>query len=154
MRKRGISPLIATVLLIGFTIALAVIIFFWINSFTEERIGKTKEIVEAELSCVTGIDIGIYEACVDSSGVHLTLENRKNNDIDGFIVRFESDQSTEAEVLEVDKKLGGLELAIMTLEPERIIIPDTVFIVPKLSLGGKVALCQEKAIEAYVTPGC
>ncbi|MBU1246318.1 MAG: archaellin/type IV pilin N-terminal domain-containing protein [Nanoarchaeota archaeon] len=33
MGKRGISPLIATVLLIGFTIVLAALVFRWGDSF-------------------------------------------------------------------------------------------------------------------------
>jgi flagellin-like protein len=40
MNKRGVSPVIATVLLIGIVIALGVIVFFWFSSFTQEAITK------------------------------------------------------------------------------------------------------------------
>lgn len=39
-QKRGVSPVIATVLLIGIVIALGVIVFFWFSSFTQEAITK------------------------------------------------------------------------------------------------------------------
>lgn len=40
MNRRGVSPVIATVLLIGIVIALGVIVFFWFSSFTQEAITK------------------------------------------------------------------------------------------------------------------
>jgi len=40
MDKKGVSPVIATVLLIGVVIALSIIVFFWFKSFTQETITK------------------------------------------------------------------------------------------------------------------
>jgi|SRR5271157_1143271 len=40
MNKRGVSPVIATVLLIGIVIALALIVFLWFKSFTQEAVTK------------------------------------------------------------------------------------------------------------------
>ncbi len=40
MEKRGVSPVIATVLLIGMVIALALIVFIWMGAFVEETITK------------------------------------------------------------------------------------------------------------------
>ncbi|MFZ1971018.1 MAG: archaellin/type IV pilin N-terminal domain-containing protein [Candidatus Nanoarchaeia archaeon] len=40
MNKRGVSPVIATVLLIGIVIALGLIVFFWFKSFTQEAVTK------------------------------------------------------------------------------------------------------------------
>ena len=150
--KRGISPLIATVLLIGFTIALAAIIFSWISSFTEERAGKTAEIVKSEVGCATSIEIGVEKACVDGTGIHFILENRENNDIEGFVVRLE--QGDNADVIEVDQRLGALEVTNIDILPQNINIPESAVIVPKLKVDGKVALCQEKAIEVFITQGC
>ncbi|HLC37759.1 MAG TPA: archaellin/type IV pilin N-terminal domain-containing protein [Candidatus Nanoarchaeia archaeon] len=152
--KRGISPLIATVLLIGFTIALAAIIFSWISSFTEERASKTAEIVKSEVGCATSIEVGVEKACVDSTGVHFTLENRKNNDISGFVVRLESTTDPNVDVIEVDQRLGALEVTNVDVVPLSLSIPESALIVPKLSINGKVALCQEKAIEVFITQGC
>ena len=152
--KRGISPLIATVLLIGFTIALAAIIFSWISSFTEERAGKTAEIVKSEVSCATSIEVGVEKACVDSTGIHFIFENRENNDINGFVVRLESTKDSDVDVIEVDQKLGALEVINVDLVPQNLAIPESALIVPKLSIDGKVALCQEKAIEVFITQCC
>jgi len=40
MKKRGVSPVIATVLLIGIVIALALMVFMWMSAFVKETITK------------------------------------------------------------------------------------------------------------------
>ena len=49
--KRGVSPLIATVLIIGFTVALAAIIFTWGQSFVRETTQQTADSTEQSLTC-------------------------------------------------------------------------------------------------------
>ena len=39
--KKGISPLVATVLLIGFVIVIAVTVWFWYRGIVEEQAQKT-----------------------------------------------------------------------------------------------------------------
>jgi flagellin-like protein len=50
MKKKGVSPIIATVLLIGMVVALALIIFVWIRSFTRETVTKFED-ENIELAC-------------------------------------------------------------------------------------------------------
>lgn len=49
--KRGISPIIATVLLLGFSVALATTIFLWMSGHTEKMSESTVEYVEGEMQC-------------------------------------------------------------------------------------------------------
>ena len=49
MKKKGVSPVIATVLLIGIVIILAAIIFLWARGFVAEKAQKFERAVE--LSC-------------------------------------------------------------------------------------------------------
>ena len=41
--KKGISPLIATVLLVAFVILIAVLIWFWWDNVIKDQISKTDE---------------------------------------------------------------------------------------------------------------
>jgi flagellin-like protein len=50
MKKKGVSPVIATILLVGMVIALALIIFVWMRSFTRETITKFED-ENIELAC-------------------------------------------------------------------------------------------------------
>jgi len=47
--KKGVSPVIATVLLIGIVVVIGLIIFFWIRGITEETVEKFDK--NAELVC-------------------------------------------------------------------------------------------------------
>ena len=50
MKKKGVSPVIATILLVGMVIALALIVFVWMRAFAKETITKF-EGENIELSC-------------------------------------------------------------------------------------------------------
>lgn len=50
MKRKGVSPVIATVLLVGMVIALALIVFIWMRSFTQETITKFGD-ENIELAC-------------------------------------------------------------------------------------------------------
>ena len=45
-QKKGVSPVIATVLLISIVVVLALIIFFWFRSFTKEAVLKFDKNIE------------------------------------------------------------------------------------------------------------
>lgn len=74
--KRGLSPVIATVLLIVMVIALALIVFLWIRSFTQESLTKFGTNVDQVCSSVQ------FEASY-SSGT-LELSNTGNVPIYSF----------------------------------------------------------------------
>jgi len=57
MNKKGISPLIATVLLIGFTVVMGVLVFNWVGNLIEGTQKTTGSQVESTLKCA-GVDVG------------------------------------------------------------------------------------------------
>jgi flagellin-like protein len=55
--KKGISPLIAEVLLIGFTVAVASIIILWVTGFTKTSTKTISSQAETQMACTyAGID--------------------------------------------------------------------------------------------------
>ncbi|MBT4630788.1 hypothetical protein HOC06_01015, partial [Candidatus Woesearchaeota archaeon] len=40
MKKRGVSPLVATVILVAIVIIIALLLWFWYNNFLEEQRDK------------------------------------------------------------------------------------------------------------------
>lgn len=71
--KRGISPVIATVLLIALVIVLALLVFLWFRSMTQEAVTKFNN-ENIELVCSkTQIS-----ASYDSTNKELTITNEKN----------------------------------------------------------------------------
>ncbi len=55
LAKKGISPLIATVLLIGFTMAVAAILASWATTFSAGRVSELEKTAVAESRCRGGV---------------------------------------------------------------------------------------------------
>ena len=70
MMKKGLSPVIATVLLISIALVLALIIFMWARNFVSEKIQKFSEPVENACDQIS------FEA--EAHGGKIDLVNRGN----------------------------------------------------------------------------
>jgi len=102
INKKGISPLIVTVLLIGFTIVLAALVIRWgselVSSLTQEQSCQN----EATISCTSNVEFEISTASIDDDDneaslnqfVSLNLVSNGNKDIlGGYIVRVHTDDN-------------------------------------------------------------
>ncbi|HLD13038.1 MAG TPA: archaellin/type IV pilin N-terminal domain-containing protein [Candidatus Nanoarchaeia archaeon] len=85
MNKKAISPLIATVLLIGFTIALAVIVTNWGLNYVKGTTDRTSQQTEEALSCINNLDFEITDvSCEDNT---ITVDNKGSNTIEALTFR-------------------------------------------------------------------
>ncbi len=93
-KKKGISPLIATVLILGFTVALAAVIMVWGNRFTTTIQKQTEETSTTTLSCATDVDLEIVNVCNDTTSTltvpfyKITASNNQAGKINRIIMRF------------------------------------------------------------------
>src|SRR3989339_885461 len=85
--KKGISPLIATVLIIGFTVALAAIIMTWGTKFTRDVQKSTDESAKANVACAQDVVLNIQSVCEDTTGYKIIVANDGNEDIIKFNAR-------------------------------------------------------------------
>lgn len=87
MNKKGISPVIATVLLITIALILAVIIFLWARNFIGEKVQKFGEPIENSCSEIS------FDADVSLSDGNLALDvvNKGNIPLYGIEVRMKED---------------------------------------------------------------
>ncbi len=77
MKKRGISPLIATVLLIGFVVIIAASVYLWYGDIVKGEILKRGAMADIEADCASVIDIDVSDADFLSSTdeVSVTVRN-------------------------------------------------------------------------------
>jgi flagellin-like protein len=90
--KKGISPLIATVLIIGMVVSASAIVFLWAKEFQKQLIEKEGAASLSALSCAT--DIAIDALRHDTSTNTITVENKGRGKIDGFRI-FVDDSFTD-----------------------------------------------------------
>ncbi len=95
MGKKGISPLIATVILIGFTIVLAAVVIRWGGDFINETTETTTCESDLATICATQLNLEIVGAGVSITGIdgnsdilgkNITIRNNADYLIDSFTV--------------------------------------------------------------------
>jgi len=87
MEKRGISPLIATVLLIGFTIVLAAVVMRWGGEFVRTTTEQTACETDVATTCI-GVRFSIDNVVFDDvNGANITISSNTDQPIDGFRIK-------------------------------------------------------------------
>jgi flagellin-like protein len=84
--RKGISAIIATVLLIAFTVAVAGILSSWLTSFTTSSTQTVKSQSDAELTCSYG---GISLSSLKYSGGYLSgnIDNTRTISLGGLTIQ-------------------------------------------------------------------
>lgn len=143
--KKGISPLIATVLLIGLSVALAAVVITWGLEFVKSSTGEVDKKTEEALKCATQLDFAITGAVCEQGVV--TVQNNGNIDIMNLTFRLytggDVNPFTEAGIPFLGVKQYTMDLTGVS----KIEAVATVH-----GASGKAILCKD-AIESY-TAGC
>ena len=86
--KKGISPLIATVLLVGFVIAIAALLWMWWGNIVKEQAEKTAAQSQGKMVCSSEVGFSVTDAsCYNSTHILLYLENKGITKIDDFRIQ-------------------------------------------------------------------
>ena len=152
MKKKGISPLIATVLILGFTVALAAVIMTWGTSFTKKMQESTEETSDVQITCATDVIFDVKSACEDvGSGdgfYKVTIANNGNINIDKFQVRLY--QSADAVTTkEYNFNATGIGITAFGIESQSIdsgLGADSVKkieAIPVITVEGKTITCAQ-----------
>lgn len=112
--KRGVSPVIATVLLVALVLVLAVIIFMWSKAFISESVQKNGESARNVCGSVT-LDISSVRS---PSGDALTLQivNRGSIPVYGLEVKSSSGASSTQNAYDVSVDVGGSALQSIPIQ--------------------------------------
>ncbi|MDD5133601.1 MAG: type IV pilin [Candidatus Nanoarchaeia archaeon] len=129
MNKKAISPLIATVLIIGFTIVLAAVVLQWAGGFVKNLTAEQEKTVNLQTACM-GMNLEITSAKLTNPTVNtvttgtLTVKVANNNaekELAGAIVLIET--ATERITGDADTTNAN---TIPILGSKDIIIPTTI----------------------------
>ncbi|MAG50105.1 hypothetical protein CL621_00510 [archaeon] len=91
-KKRGISPLITAILLLGLVISLVTVVIVWSQRNIKSTMGKAEE-SQVKLSCVTDVGFDIIDACYTSIAndevIQIKIKNNKDKPLNsGFMLMF------------------------------------------------------------------
>ena len=119
-QKRGVSPLIATVLLIAFAVALGAIVMTWGENYVRTTADFAKTQSDVQLQCTSDVyfsvnDVSYYVNATDGladtldGGLNITIENNRAKTIKGFmfVVRDEDGRGITADFTSTKKNASN-----------------------------------------------
>ncbi len=157
MKKKGISPLIATVLLIGFTIVLAAVVMRWGGEFVRTTTEETACETDIASAC---IDTRVSLESAEDSGetVNVVITSNSDQTIDGFrIVLWEGTITIATEEPQpIDGELtpyNSLSYQVTYSDnPDIVDGIDKVEVFPVITIGDcPSGACTESGAEGTVT---
>ncbi len=158
IKKRGMSSLVSTVLLVTSAIAIAILIFVWISHSIEEETEKSTDVGTTEQIC-KNIEIKIKEVSrtINPNTILVTVENLKNRKITALRIRLES--ANEVEMKKIEGEIEGYQSKTFEVTTTSIylgktkikVIPEIILEKPEIK-SAEVGwwLCSNKAVEAVL----
>jgi len=145
MNKRGISPLIATVLLIGFVIVLGALLWIFLSGQVIQF--QEKEAAKCSVTDAANTKISVSSCTPDVDIITLMVSNQGQGTIDGFRIRmFAGD--TGVSVMQADTFEPGDSREFGVRTDELGSLPDKAEVFPFIiKEGGSVAVCDDNKIE-------
>ena len=168
MSKNGVSPLIATVLIIGFTVALAAIIITWGGRFVQQAQEDVDIRSKVSLAC-SRLNFKITKVECDDNGASspvpifkintVSLSSNTDQDISGFKVRT-TDANGDVFVTDKTESLNAFDDQVIMVYQDTLqgtvgnpvtshIKVTTIEAIPKITLPGLSEEICQAAIEKY-----
>src|SRR3989344_3325796 len=150
LNKRGISPLIATVLIIGFTIALAAVIISWGQTFTRQIQQETETSSNEQIACATEVVFDVTNGCqiVAGNQVKVIVKNDGSRIIDSFLIRsYQAADNVAQNSLSFATNGNGIPafgIESETYSPSYTLVGSTkmVELIPVVTIEGKQVTCS------------
>ncbi|HLC91405.1 MAG TPA: hypothetical protein VJI15_06590 [Candidatus Nanoarchaeia archaeon] len=147
--KKGVTPIMASVMLLSFAVAVGVVVMSMGRAEVEEEAVCPIEVglLFAEIS-------GKSDYCYDGTHVRFTVENGVNVNVEGLIINIIGMEKAETIELD-DAKLGkaGSYVGKIPFPAEAGQIRQ-LKISPKVPLKGVVEICPDQALIVEEVPSC
>mgnify|MGYP001576811092 CR=1 FL=1 len=148
LNKRGISPLIATILLIGFTVALAAVVITWGSGFVDRITSGTEDRATKALACTSDLNFEIRAVTCPNK---VLIENKGDIDIVKFTLRFFNGGGVATQAL---AGLNQNEIKEFILNPNMPAGTNRVEGIATVKIDGQDITCSETVKERDFAPAC
>jgi len=157
--KKGVSPLIATVLLIAFAVALGAVIMNWGRGFVQDRTAEVEKTTEIETSCALDVQLhiseigGTPEICFggsDTAGyLEFTLENDGRKDIKelGIVIGGQTGIYQNSSLNSSEIIAGGAIFKNISYDFSQYGPMKYVRFIPKIDIGGVTTVCSGSSLQ-------
>ena len=158
--KKGITPLVATVLLVAFSVGLGALVMSWGQDYIAQKAEFVQGTAEVHSGCdAAKIDVikitGQQQACVSPSGIQVLIDNGPDIDVFNIQARIAGSNSVDTveSVLTEPLIKGNAAKALIPYNPAVGSVLQ-VKLTPKIWTGKDSALCAQSAVTLERLPAC
>ncbi len=151
MKMKGISPLIATVLILGFTVALAAVIMTWGTGFVKKMQETTEETAHKQMTCAIDVMLDIKKAQLIGDTIKLLIENSGNRDVNKFYVRIHGSDGVDSIKTTSGLEAFGIQSFEVNCDQTKVGAIDKVEVFPVIVYKGEEVVCSNTYDEEKVS---
>ena len=158
--RRGITPLVATILLVAFSVGLGALVMSWGEQYIEAKAEFVQGTSEVKSGCdAAKIDIikigGQAQICFGPEGIQFWIDNGPNVDLYNIHARVAGQNGVSVKEETLSEPLLKANAVKSTIPYDRSIGPILqVKLTPKIWTGNDVAICSQSAITIERIPAC
>lgn len=144
--------MIATVMLVGFTVAVIGMVIVWSRGYIEERAQKEEALATTKIKCES-VKFEVEEAYQVGEGLHLKIKNLASQRIDAVVLRIKGNnvEATEQGVIIKGLETKSLDIGSESFDATAVGKINTVEIIPEIKAGKNTYVpCSGKMLEARV----
>lgn len=135
--RRGVSPLIATVLLVALVIIIAILIWLWYGKFIEDI--QNKQQLDLEMACAQDVEFVLSDLqCVDGA-ISFYAENTGGIDLRGFRIAYSGSVNGAEDVERIIRQGTG---AVVSLENVGELSGLEIEMIPIIGVGSQNKVCD------------
>jgi flagellin-like protein len=166
--RKAVSPLIATVLLIAFAVALGAVVMNWGRGYVEDTANIARERSDTEVKCASEVDIDIVEidgtpqVCYNDTGTEINVsfivENKKAKDVEEISARVIGDATRVPLIVDLgpDSNLTVNQAKYLSLKYNETDygFPQQLKLTPTIKVGGTDVACPSSSEIATNIKSC
>ncbi len=146
-RGKGVSPLIATVLLIGFSVIIAVAVWMWYGNVVQGQFMKQGAISAINQACLTDIELQVISASKGTDTIDIEIKNTGNKIFNGIRVLVNGGE----DVLSDKESFKPSEQKIISVKPDpskvSVSSATSIEVMPMIVRQGVPGTCSDKKIK-------
>lgn len=157
--KRGISPLIATILLIALSVGMGVAVMSWGEEYIEQKAEFVQGVQETVTSCDTVqfsiIKINqIEQVCISDTTIKGLIDNGPDANIENIHARVVGDKGVYVDESILDKPLAKGSATPVAFSVGDLGAISQIKFTPTIITGGKPMVCSKQALIAENVRKC
>jgi flagellin-like protein len=158
--RRAITPLVATILLVAFSVGLGALVMSWGEDYIEAKAEFVQGTAEVKSGCdAAHIDIikigGQPQACFGPDTIQVWIDNGPNTDLYNIHARIAGANGVDVKEEILMEPLLKANAAKATIPYNRALGQILqIKLTPKIWTGREVAICSQSAITVERIPAC